>query len=220
MKRIISLILCLVLGSLVLAGCSDNSQTFTQHEYAADIAEIKDLSIDVRDREIEVSLSEDNKIHITYFESDKESYSIGVSDGNALTMTSASNKEWTDYVGGKTSAENRKITVQIPNALLCNLTLSTTNEDINLAALTVTGGVNITSNGGDISFENLDVGKALHLNGKNGDIFGTVIGGYDDFSITSEIKKGESNLPARKDSGEKTLNVSNNNGDINIEFIK
>ena len=37
--------------------------------------------------------------------------------------------------------------------------------------------------------------------------------------IQSEIKKGESNLPDNKDSGEKALNVSSNNGDVNIEFV-
>lgn len=34
------------------------------------------------------------------------------------------------------------------------------------------------------------------------------------------MKKGESNLPVNKDGGEKTLVVSGNNGDVNIEFVK
>ena len=34
-----------------------------------------------------------------------------------------------------------------------------------------------------------------------------------------EIKKGESNLPDNKDDGEKTLHVTGNNGDVNIEFV-
>ena len=84
--------------------------------------------------------------------------------------------------------------------------------------MTVGGSVTISSNGGNITFENLDVGNDLHLTVKNGDISGTVIGSYDDFSIQSEIKKGESNLPDNKDSGQKKLNVSGNNGDVNIEF--
>ena len=134
-------------------------------------------------------------------------------------MTSASNKDWIDYIGVKPSAENRKISLQIPDTLLDSLTLSTTNEDISVPALAVTGSINISSNGGNITFESLDVGNAIYLTVKNGDISGTVIGSYDDFAIQSEIKKGESNLPDNKDSGEKTLNVSSNNGDVNIEFI-
>lgn len=85
--------------------------------------------------------------------------------------------------------------------------------------MTVAGSVNITANGGDISFAALDVGTVLTVNVKNGDIEGTLVGSYDDFAISSKVKKGESNLP-NKTGGEKTLNVSANNGDIDIEFVK
>lgn len=97
-----------------------------------------------------MSISEDNQIHLVYFENSKETYDITVSDENTLTVTSANNKDWTDYVGTKPSAENRKISLQIPNALINalinTLTLSTTNDDISLPSLTVTGGISISSN--------------------------------------------------------------------------
>lgn len=218
MKKIISLALCLVLGSFVLAGCSDSSEPFEEKSYTPD-TQVREINLDAEDREIEVSLSPDEQVHIEYWENSKEYYEIAVSDG-VLTMTSASSKEWTDYIGVKSSDEGRKISLQIPDALLENLTLSTTNEDISLLELSVTGSVSISSNGGDISFETLDVGSALTLNVKNGDISGTVVGSYDDFAIQTEIKKGESSLPDEKDGGEKTLNVSGNNGDVNIEFVK
>ena len=218
MKKIILLALCLALGGFVLAGCSTSSEPFEEKSYTSD-TQINEINLDVRDREIEVSLSQDEQVHILYFENSKEYYDISVSDEHVLTMTSENDKEWTDYIGGKPSAENRKISLQIPDALLENLTLSTTNEDITLSALAVTGSIDISSNGGNITFESFDVGNALSLTVKNGDIVGTVIGSYDDFAIQSEIKKGESNLPGNKDSGEKTLNVSSNNGDVNIELI-
>ncbi len=217
MKKIISLVLLLMLSSFILSGCSDSSEPFEEKSYTSD-TQIDEINLNLRDREIEVSLSEDEQVHIQYYENSKEYYDISVS-GNVLTMASASDKEWTDYIGGKPSAENRKVSLQIPDALLKNITLSTTNEDITLPALSVSGSINISSNGGNIAFGSLDVGTALTLNVKNGDISGTVVGGYDDFSIKSEIKKGESNLPDNKESGEKALNVSGNNGDINIEFV-
>lgn len=218
MKKIISLVLCLILGSFILSGCSNSREPFEEKSYTSD-TQINEINLDVRDREIEVSLSEDEQIHIKYYENSKEYYDISVSDENVLTMASASDKEWTAYIGVKPSTENRKILLQIPDALLENLTLSTTNEDITLSALDVTGSINISSNGGNIAFGNLDVGRSLTLNVKNGDISGAIVGSYDDFSIQSKIKKGESNLPGNKDSGEKTLNVSSNNGDVDIEFV-
>ena len=218
MKKIIVLVLCLVLSSIILAGCSDSSEPFEEKSYTPDIP-VNEINLDVQDREIEVSLSEDEQVHIQYSENSKEYYDISVSDENVLTMTSASDKAWTDYIGGTPSAENRKISLQIPDALLENLTLSTTNENISLSALAVTGSISISSNGGDIAFETLTVGNAMNLTVKNGDISGTIAGSYDDFAIQSEIKKGESNLPGNKNGGEKTLTVSGNNGDVHIEFV-
>lgn len=217
MKKLISLAVCLVLGSFALTGCSDSGKPFEEKSYTPD-TQITEIDLDVQDREIEVSLSEDEQVHIQYFENSTEYYDISVS-GNVLTMTSASSKSWTDFIGVKSSAENRKISLQIPDALLENLTLSTTNEDVTLPALTVTGSVSVTSNGGNITFGDLEVGSALTLNVKNGDISGTVAGSCDEFAIQTEIKKGESNLPDRKDGGEKSLHVSGNNGDVSIAFV-
>ena len=217
MKKIISLSLCFVLGSFILSGCSNNEEPFEKKSYTPD-TQVTAVELDVQDREIEVSLSAGEQVHIQYSENSKEYYDISDSDDNVLSMVSANDKEWTDHIGVKTAEENRKISLQIPNELLEDITLSTTNEDITLSALTVTGSASISSNGGSISFEKLNVGSALTLNAKNGDISGTIAGGYDDFAIRSEIKKGENNLPERKDGGEKTLDVSGNNGDINIEF--
>ena len=217
MKKIILLVLSAVLGSSVLAGCSGSSGSFEAKSYTSD-TQIKEINLDVQDREIEVSLSEDDQVHIHYYESGEEYYEISVSDENVLTMTSASDKGWTDFIGVKPSDDNRKILLQIPDGLLENLTLSTTNENITLSTLAVAGNINLSSNGGNIAFENLDAGSALTLNAKNGNISGTIAGSYDDFSIQSSIKKGESNLPDNKEDGEKTLDVTGNNGDIQIEF--
>ena len=217
MKKIILLVLSAVLGSSVLAGCSGSSGSFEAKSYTSD-TQIKEINLDVQDREIEVSLSEDDQVHIHYYESGEEYYDISVSDENVLTMTSASDKDWTDYVGVKASADDRKISLQIPEGFLENLTLSTTNEDITLSPLAVTGSINLSSNGGNIDFENLDAGSGLTLDAKNGDISGTIAGSYDDFSIQTEMKKGESSLPEQKEGGEKSLNESCNNGDISIDF--
>lgn len=219
MKKIISVALCLVWSSFILTGCSDNSEPFEEKSYTSN-TQINEINLDVQDRKIEVSLSEDERVHIQYSENSKEYYDISVLDENVLSMVSASNKDWKDYIGGKPSAEDRRISLQIPDALLETLTLSTTNEDISLPALTITESISLFSNHGNITFENLDVGNALYLTVKNGDISGTVIGSYNDFAIQSEVKKGKHNLPDNKDDGEKTLNVSSNNGDVNIEICQ
>lgn len=217
MKRIILFVLCFILGSLALTGCSIDSEPFKGKIYTSD-SQINEIRLDVRDREIEVSLSEDEQVHIQYAENNKEYYDISISNENVLTMTSTGDKDWTDYIGVKPSSEDRKISLQIPDVLLKKLTLYTTNEDITLSALTVTESISISSNGGNIAFENLDAGRDIFLKAKNGDISGTIAGSYENFAIQTEIKKGDSNLPGNKTAGEKVLSISGNNGDITIDF--
>ena len=219
MKKLLSLTLSLALTGALLAGCSSGGDDpFTRREYTADPAQVEQISIDARDRQIQVSASEDGQIHITYFENSKETYDIAVSGEKVLTMTSTDSKEWTDYIGGKPSAEDRVISLQVPDGLLDALALSTTNEDITLSPLAVSGSITLSSTAGDIVLERLGAGDALSLTVKNGDIIGTVAGSYDDFAIQTESKKGDSNLPERKEGGEKTLYVSSNNGDVAVEF--
>lgn len=216
MKKIISLVLCLALGGLVLSGCSGGEAQFEEKSYTPD-AQVSAVTIDVQDRDVTVELSDDGQVHIQYFESSKEFYDISVSGGE-LTMTGATDKSWADYIGLAPSAEYRKIVLQVPDAVLENLTITTTNEGIALPSLSVTGSVSLDCNGGDISFDSLDVGTALTLNVKNGDVSGAVLGSYDDFAIRAEVKSGDSSLPESKDSGVKTLNVTANNGDVNVEI--
>jgi hypothetical protein len=219
MKKYVVFMMCAVLGAGVLSGCSDSSDNdFEKKSYISKDIEISGVNVDVRDRELEVSLSDDGLVHIDYFESEKEYYNIFVSDSKVLNITAADSKEWTDYIGRKTADENRKIYLQVPDAYLKTLSLSTTNDNVNISELTIIGEVSVSITGGDINFEKINVGNKLTLKAKNGDISGTVNGGYDDYTIESVIKKGKSSLPSKKEGGSKVLNVSNNNGDIDISF--
>lgn len=219
MKRIAALLICLAAGVACLTGCTKNNEAFTQKSYTAESENISEVFVDVRDRQIEVTLSSDHQIHIDYFESSKEYYDISVSDGQTLTMTAQSDKEWTDYIGGKSDMDTRKISLQLPDDILTTLKVSTTNGNISLPALTVIDGLSLSAHGGNIVFDKLDVGKSIYLDAKNGDISGTIMGSYEDYTISCNVKKGESNLPSGKENGTKTLAVSNNNGDIDIEFV-
>lgn len=217
MKKFMSLVLCLALGSFALAGCSDNSEPFQEKTYTPDVP-VSGIDLDVRDREIQVSPSEDGQIHIRYSENSKEYYEISVSEEHVLTMAGASNKEWTDYLGGKPAAEDRKIYLEIPSGALSSLALSTTNENISLSPLAVTGDVSLSANGGSLSFEALDAGSSLDLYAKNGDISGTVTGSYDDFTIAAEVKKAAAICRKGKTAGKDPLRYPPTTGMSPLHF--
>lgn len=219
MKKISLLLICLLCALTTLTGCSNENNTLSPKSYTLGSDQITGVCIDVRDREIEVVASADGYIHIDYYENEKEYYTISVSEDHVLTMTAETDKDWTDYIGGKAASGSREITLQIPDETLLTLQLSTTNEDIALSAFVIKGDVRLSNNGGNISFDKLNVGNSITLSNKNADISGSIVGSYDDYAIKTTIKKGNSSLPTDKQSGDKTLDVSNNNGDINIDFI-
>ena len=172
-----------------LSGCSAGH--FVPGQYVIEESRVDTINIDVRDRRIDVTVSEDDMIHIEYFTSEEETYGISVSDSGVLTMKSVYNKDWMDYIGSDTISVND---------------------------ISVSDTINLHSNGGNVSFSDISVGKEVDLKTKNGDIRGTIVDDYENFTINCDVKKGDSNIGDRK-GGEKTLNISCNNGDVSINFI-
>lgn len=218
MKKTICLAISSLLTAAIFTGCTAKKEEYMAGSYTSD-EKVTSVSIDVRDRAIKVTLSEDSKVHIDYFESSKEQYDITVSDTGALMMTAADNKEFSDYIGGKAPSEARRITLYVPDEVLDSLSISNTNEDVILMPLSIEN-ILLNSNGGNISFEKLNAENAIELNVKNGNIKGTIVGNCDDYSVSCSIKKGKTNIPDKKDGGTKILIASANNGDIDINFVK
>jgi hypothetical protein len=214
MKKLVSLIPLAIV--YILAGCTPLPDAYTEKTYISEDQQITGLCIDVRDTAIEVIPSSDGKLHIDYFDREKETYAIEIRENHILTMTTVNQKEWTDYFGRLPSVDLRKITVQVPNTLLDDLSISTSNEEISVSFLKFNDRVFLDANGADISFEQLEAGEEIILNVKNGKITGTISGSYDEYAISCSIKKGECNLPSNKENGRKKLVVTANHADVNI----
>ncbi|MDE5728727.1 MAG: DUF4097 domain-containing protein [Clostridia bacterium] len=205
-------------AAFAFSGCSGDA--FTEKSYSGGEAEIEKITVQVEDRELEISASDDNRIYIDYFDGEKEYLDIALSESGELTVKLLYNKSWTDYIGIKAAKEFRKIKIKLPDNLITALFVSTTNENIKVSSLSFGGRVDLNINGGSIFLERVNVGSALSLTAKNGDITGAIVGGWDDFAMHCTIKSGACNLPLSKESGAKKLFADCNNGDINIEFVR
>lgn len=199
---------------LSLSACGGN-ETFAPGSYSCEGAAVAEIRLDLSDREVAIERSQDGKIYIDYFTSDKEYYDIAVED-ETLSVSLVSDKDWTDYIGTKPDARFRLITLRLPDTLFTSLEVKTTNANVHISPAAFES-VAVDVNGGDIAFEELSA-NSICLTAKNGNVSGSVLGGWDDFAITCRIKKGESNLHEHKEGGEKTLTVDCNNGDVDISF--
>lgn len=218
MKKILFCMAACAVLALCMTGCS-SQQTFEEGSYSSAGEEVRAVTVDVSDREVLIGVSADGQVRIEYSESEKEYYDISLSEEGELTMTLVLDKQWTDFIGTKPAIEDRTIRLYLPDGLLSSLKVTTTNEEIVLSPLSVAGSVALDSNGGDVRFDSVLVGAEASFAAKNGNIVGSLVGGWDDFSISCTVKKGESNLPESKPGGEKSLAVDCNNGDVAIEFV-
>lgn len=220
MKKLFVL-LCAAACAAVFAfsGC-DEGEAFTEIHYCSDDSGITEVNISVSDREIEIGASEDGKVYVDYFDSEKEYLTINLSDDGKLSVKTEYDKKWYDFIGAKPAAKFRKISVKLPDNIISDFAASTSNESIKITRLSFTESVSLEANGGDIVCEGLNAGKQISLKAKNGNITGSVSGGWDDYAIYCKIKKGDCNLPEKKEAGEKTFSADCNNGDIQIEFVK
>lgn len=218
MKKLLFCMAACAVLALCMTGCS-SQQTFEEGSYSSAGEEVRAVTVNVSDREVLIGASADGQVRIEYSESEKEYYDISLSEEGELTMTLVLDKQWTDFIGTKPAIEDRTIRLYLPDGLLSSLKVTTTNEEIVLSPLSVAGSVALDSNGGDVRFERVLVGLGASFTAKNGSIAGSLVGGWDDFSISCTVKKGESNLPESKPGGEKSLAVDCNNGDVAIEFV-
>ena len=218
MKKLLFCMAACAVLALCMMGCS-SQQTFEEGSYSSAGEEVRAVTVDVSDREVLIGASADGQVRIEYSESEKEYYDISLSEEGELTMTLVLDKQWTDFIGTKPAIEDRTIRLYLPDGLLSSLQVTTTNEEIVLTPLSVAESVALDSNGGDVRFDSVLVGAEASFAAKNGNIVGSLVGGWDDFSISCTVKKGESNLPESKPGGEKSLAVDCNNGDVAIEFV-
>ena len=198
-----------------LSGCASD-EDFTAQQYAAE-GEVVSLSVDVSDRAVKLMPSEDGKLRIDYYESEKTSYDISLSEEGVLSVTLDLDQSWRDFVGVQPAAEYRTVCVYLPQELT-DVSVSTTNEAISATGTIAAQNVTMSVNGGDLTFGKIAAEKSVTLNAKNGNITGTILGSWDDYAIACNVKKGESSLPENKTGGSKTLSVDCNNGDVAVEI--
>ncbi len=213
MKKIFVLMTVFALAAVAFVGC--NGAPYEKRIFAAE-ENVAKVFIEARDRRLEIATGDYDFLTVECYENEKEYYIAEEKDG-VFSLKLAYNKEWSDYIGAGGDRDKQVIRLYLPQtASLDVLSVSTTGRDIVLGNVSA-GEISLNANNGDVSLGKVFVKKSLSAAAKNGNITGNVVGSYDVFQMNIAVKKGKSNLMS-KSGGEKLLNISVNNGDINISF--
>ena len=114
------------------------------------------------------------------------------------------------------STENASITIL--GAKLKELWCDTTNGDFRLKNVDASKKLTAYGENGDISIENIAAPDILIYN-SNGDVEGTVAGSAGDYDVSFSTKNGYGAYQ-KKAGGSKQIRISNENGDIDVEFTE
>lgn len=212
-KALFAAALTVLLSVFAFTACSAEEYEAASRDFSAE--EVKSITVDVTDRAVEFSVSESGGIEIEYYKNSKEDYTFELEEG-VLVIRSVFDKDWTDFIGVNGDREKQVLRIAVPDGVLKDLSVRTKNRDIHMEPLSVTGSCVFENNNGDVLFESLDVGVAIDVSTKKGDIVGTVIGSYDEFAIEVSAEH-DCNLQ-NKEGGPKRLKLAANSGSVRVEL--
>ena len=209
-----------------------NEHVAKTYESGTDIKEIK---IDETSNEVNIVVADTDIVTIEYFDDpEKPIYEIEEKNGkleferngrNAFKLVNIdfSRKDITvtipkDYAG-KLDVEITSGSVRADDVTASDIKVDNTSGSIELYNVSSTGDISIDNTSGSIEFKNLSSGGDIKIDNTTGSIEGSIVGSQDDYSITTDVTAGSSNLPNTK-GGSKKLDADTTAGSIEITFTK
>lgn len=143
----------------------ETQQSFEEKTYTS-TSKINEIQIDDKNTPVILTKSKDDKVHITYYENNKEKYNI--SENGVLSIKKIDNYKWYDYFFNITF-QMKSLTVEIPETFKGDITVDTNNAKINIEDLEVNNLIAATSNG-VIEISSLKANKNIEVQTSNGSV--------------------------------------------------
>lgn|GEM_PF-840272 len=198
-------------------------------------ARLTEIEIDIKNVPVRVEPSSDNSFRLTYFESDRVSYTVNELENGKLRVTSTDKTKWYDHYFNIVNVDffYNVFTITIPESFEGEVRIKTSNGSINIEGLRLKN-LKLTSSNGSITAENLAVAGQIDLSTSNSKIrVSDVAAGGDIICETSNSPvsiKGVAaeNISVKSSSGaidisgvaaSRELNLKTSNGKISFERV-
>ena len=183
-----------------------NSQvSFEQKQFSVEAGKVQALNISDENNTIELTRAADQNITITYYESEKDRYEVGVDGNSRLTMRYVNDRKWYERIGVEWGHPDTRITVALPEGFRCDLTLGTVNGSIR-ADGQAAGSLQATVTNGDIRLTGVSVDQEATVSTVNGQI---VLDSLAAGSISVSSVNGRVQVNGASSSGAVTLSTTN-----------
>ena len=211
---VILLVAGIALGAIAFASVGFNPQKlggqsdFEQKQFVVGADTVKALEIADENNSITLARSSDQSIVITYYESQKDRYDLGVDDGGLLTMRYVNDRQWYERIGIQWGHPDTHVTVALPASFRGDLALGTVNGSITAQEQPV-GALRAATTNGDIRLNNVGATGDAVVSTVNGQI---LLGGLTANSITASGVNGQIQVGGISATG--AISLSTTNGSI------
>lgn len=148
-----------------------SSGSFEKHVYDGTISDHATLRIDTSYEDIHVLVSDDEQLHITYYENDRMSYTFDEEE-DSFTMKKEDRRKFYNYMMTMNFSEGSedRISIEVPKTFSGSIEIDTGNGDIQLSNLNELDFVSINTTYGAVTLNNLKINTALEVASTNGDM--------------------------------------------------
>lgn len=135
-------------------------EQFSEKHY--DTEHISFLDMKDINHPIRLVASTDQNVHITYYDSDQEHYSITENEGT-LTLTYDDKRPWYDFIHWESGAKDRAVTIAVPAGVLSGVKLKTVTGGVSMEDVVVAGEASLSTTTGNITVSNVQAKGAVSL---------------------------------------------------------
>ncbi|MHB1483515.1 MAG: DUF4097 family beta strand repeat-containing protein [Saccharofermentanales bacterium] len=161
-KIILIAVGCLLIGlGIFIAGFAMSgfdirnisSETKYQMKNFSSEENVKGITVDESNLSIDIKKSDDNKVHITYYENDKEFYEIKQSEDGILSIVKKNSYKWFDYIFNL-NFQSRSLSLSIPVDYTGDLSVENSNSRISISDINAND-ISLTTSNGKITASNV-----------------------------------------------------------------
>lgn len=187
------------------------SETYIQKSCEYDTDTVASLVFTDISRDIEITRSNDDKIHITYYESQKVSYSFEHTEDGTLTVTYYSSRKWYDYIGISFRFSDIKTVIAVPDGFSGNISVKLSSGDLRITGFTLDGSLTAESTSGDVQMSDFTCTGDIKIRQTSGDFEGQALSAA---SLSIKHTSGDIELGRLET---EALSLTSVSGDIEVE---
>ena len=190
----LAMAIALSISKFKVSNLFSNAAEFEKKSYEIVQEEVKSIKVDIENTDVMIIPSTDNMIHVTYFESDEVKYDIEIKPNKVLSITDRHDHNFLNWFGVNLGSRDVYCEIHVPSNLMDKIEVETSNANIDIEYLIITGNLVLRSSNGEIDLNSVTTTNDIKVVTSNG-------------SITADDLKGN------------VIDFKTSNGEITIDDV-